>query len=62
MNGCAVINCTCSNLEQDKLHGVNRRVANYKGGSDSTNKKCICTVCGRETSAGNIKVEKPKGK
>jgi hypothetical protein len=43
--GTAIVLCKCVNEQQDKLHGVGKRVANATAKQDSTYVEVRCTSC-----------------
>lgn len=47
-----VINCKCNSGYQDKMYGVNKRLANVKGDKPDAS-VARCTICGKEVSFKN---------
>ena len=43
--GTAIVSCKCVHEQQDKLHGIGRRVANATAKQDSTFVEVRCTSC-----------------
>ena len=46
-NGTAKVLCNCVHHDQDKFHGVNKRVANTTEKQDKDFAEVRCTVCSR---------------
>lgn len=55
-NGTVIVPCDCNHTGQDELHGVGRRVANYKGSTTKDSPKATCTVCGKESNCKPVKI------
>jgi len=51
-----IIKCTCKHAGQDKLNGLNKRVANVTAKKTTVGNVIVrCTVCLNETSVKEIK-------
>lgn len=45
-SGTKIKSCTCSNIQQDKIHGVGNRVFNKTAKKSGDSVQYRCTVCG----------------